>query len=592
MLKLTAEWIRNVIRNRHANYNLTIELAKRITVHANGEIPEKLIYKRRPSEPEEIKEYRKQIYVPITKNPIGKVITSLQKIRRSQDWSIQYDKEKLPSVIAENESLEYYCENNYPGFTSVTNWVFSELLQRYLYDANSFVAVIAKELPVNSSQYIQPVADVFGSEQVIDYVENEYVVLLSADKVKYTSEKGYRTYFDGNIYYILTTTHIIRYRQVNRSGDLDIDLIYEHGFDRLPAFKVGGVFNRRINNDTVYESRIASMVPSLDEASREYSDLQAEIVQHIHSEKYIYTNLECPHCKGLGLGKEKEKCPHCGGVGHIKSVSPYGEYLIKAQSIGEVSIPTPPIGYIQKSTEIAKLQDERVSAHIYKALASINMEFLSNTPLNQSGVAKEVDKDELNNFVNSIAEDLVRIMDRVYFFICEYRYSVVVSDPDVRKTLLPTIYVPEKFDLLSSSYLMTEIQQARTSNVNPVLLKDMEIEYARKKYNADQDVANELESIYDVDPLYGYSQDEKVVMLNNNGVTERDYVLSCNVIQFVRRAIDENKEFFSLDLMHKKEVIMKYVDEIVKANSAKESVQNELMKGLNNGQPEKTTEVH
>ncbi len=574
-IEITPDWIRNVIRNKHLNYDLTVKLAKRLTTHASGIVPEDLIYKRRPSEPEEIKEYRKQIYVPITKNPISKVITSLQKIRRSQDWSIQYQS-NIPSIIADGESLEDYCEKNYPGFASITNWVFSELLQRYLLDANSFVAVIIKDLPTSTSEYLKPVAEVFSSQQVIDYVEDEYLVLKSADKVKYTSKSGYRTYYDGDIYYILTEDHIIRYKQVSRNGDLDIDLVYDHGIGRIPAFRVGGNFHKRVNNDTLYESRIDSMVPSLDEAAREYSDLQAEIVQHIHSEKYIYTNTECPHCKGTGLDSNtRESCTHCNGAGHIKSVSPYGEYIIRAQSVGENAMPTPPIGYINKSSDIAKLQDERVENHIYRALASINMEFLAETPLNQSGTAKEVDKDELNNFVNSIAEDLVRIMDNIYYFIGEYRYIYVLSKDD-RKSMMPKIYVPEKFDILDSSYLMLEIQAAKTSKVNSALIKDMEIEYARKKYNADESIAEKIIMIYNLDPLYGYTIDEKMTILNNDGVTTRDYVVSCNIMSFVNKAMNRDQDFVKLDFDKQMEALYQLADEVISVNSAKSSIRKSL----------------
>ena len=580
-INLTPEFIRNALRNKHANYNATISEAERLSIHANGEVPRKLIEERRPSESKQTKDYRVQIYVSQTENPIGKVVSSLQKIRRSQDWNIQYDDKDMPSQIAEQETLEQYCEFNYPGFTSVTNWVFSELLSRYIIDANAVVAVIPKRLPNTEADYMAPVAEFFSSKQVVDYAEDEYCVLKSADKSVYYSPAG-KKQFQGDIFYIITATQLLKYEQVNGKGDLSLSMEYNHNFGYVPAIKVKGIFKERVNNDTIYKSRIGTMVPHLNEAAREYSDLQAEIVQHIHSEKYFYANTECPVCKGTSLSKEKDEngtfkqCPNCEGKGVVRGSSVYGEYMISPSKFGEHEIPAPPIGYIQKDTDIARLQDERVDKHIHKALASINMEFLSVTPLSQSGIAKEVDRDELNNFVNSIAEDLVRIMDEVYRFICDYRYIVIVPDKEKRQNMLPSIQVPEKFDLLSSKYLMEEIQAGEASNINPVLKKYLEVEYARKKYNADPQKAYELESICDLDPLYGYSQDEKASMLSTRGVSEIDYIISCNIIQFVIRAVDENDKFHELSLSDRRKIVAEYANEVVKANSLKENIRKEI----------------
>lgn len=570
---ITSEQIRKSINSKHSNYKETCDLAEKLRVHADGKVPELLINERRPSEPEEIKKYRKKIYVPKTKNPIAKVINSLEKIRRSQDWNIQYDADNVPSSVAEGERLEEYCEYNYPIHTSLTNWAFSELLKQYLLDANGVVAVVPDNVPA-VNEYVKATAKFFASEQILDYIENEYLVLKSIDTSTYTSPQGRNTYKDGAVYYIITTEQVLRYEQSSTSGDLTLTLEYNHNLGTLPAFKVGGIYLKRKNNDTIYESRIASMIPSLDEAAREYSDLQAEIVQHIHSEKYAYTNTECISCKGKGKvrgdeGKDIE-CHTCGGHGSVLNVSPYGIHLIDAARVGEHQLPNPPIGYVQKSADIAKLQDERVRQHIYDALASLNMEFLAETPLNQSGTAKEVDKDELNNFVNSVAEDIVRILDNVYFFINEYRYSIVVSDNAKRIAMLPEINVPTKYDILNSNHVLADITAASTANVNPVIRRALEIEYAKKKFNTDQNVSYEAQAVLELDPLYGLTEDEKMTRKSNGAITDIDYIISCNIVQFVRRAVESDKGFYKLPDEKKRELIRGFAEEVKKEVSSSE----------------------
>ncbi len=563
--------------NMYANRTLCVALANKLKVHAYGLLPADLIESRRPSEPEEIKDYRAKIYVPITKKSISKVIASLEKIRRSQDWSIQYDTESVPKTITESETLERYCEEDYPIFHSLTNWTFSELLRKYLLDANGMVAVIPMEMPKSSTEYVKPIVQFFDSDQIIDYAEGQYVVFRSRDTSTYRNASGRVINSNGAIFYVLTPTQIARYEQVNKKGDLQAVQIYDHNIGRMPAFKAGGIFHQRINNETIFESRLAGMVPSLDEAAREYSDLQAEIVQHIHSEKYAYTNTECPECHGIGKVRDKDgkdkTCPHCGGHGSVLNVSPYGVHLIDAAKAGEQNLPAPPVGYIQKSADIARLQDERVRQHIYDALSAINMEFLADTPLAQSGVAKAFDRDELNNFVNAIAEDLVRILDGVYALICEYRYLHIVPDPEQRRAMLPRINVPTKYDILNTSNLMAELSAARQANINPVVLRELEIDYAKKQFCTAPDIAKMTESTFDLDPLFGINEENKMTMLANGGITEQDYIISCNIQSFVRRAVNDDKLFYAKTYEQKMQTMRKYADAIARTNSPKQQVQ-------------------
>jgi hypothetical protein len=577
MEQITIEQLKTIFsRNQqHANYNSTVALAKKLIIHADGLYPEDLISERRPSESPETKDYRKKIYRPITESAVSKIISSLGKIRRSPDWVIQYNRDKFPASIPDDATLEVYCEKEYPSFSSVTNWVFSDLLRRYVLDANAVVAVIPQRLPKSSTEYLQPVAMLFESAQVLDYEPGNYMVLQSSETVKYSSPQDRNIYNNGKVFYVLTTEFVARYEQSARLSDFKKAWSYTHNFGSLPAFKAGGLFFEKRNNDIIFKSRIAGIVPHLDEAVREYSDLQAEILQHIHSEKYIYINSECPECKGLGVHLQDDKrnrCTRCNGSGSVRSVTPYGVHEIIPAKVGESVVPTPPIGYIQKQTDIARLQDERVDKHIYKALAAINMEFLMDTPLNQSGVAKEVDKDELNNLVGAIAEDLVAVMDKVYFYINEYRYSEILQDKDKRRLMLPAIPVPERFDLLNSSHIMAEIASAKTAGVSSVLVRTMEVDYAKKRFNANPEVSYFLQTVYDLDPLAGLTDDEKMSRLSNGGITELSYILSSNINAFVQRAVKEDAAFYSKTFDEQQKIVLGYAKEVQSENSAAQQV--------------------
>src|SRR5690606_3091586 len=73
-----------------------------------------------------------------------------------------------------------------------------------------------------------------------------------------------------------------------------------HGLSVLPAFPLKGVLIDQADNRYLYESRIAGMIPELNEAIRENSDLQAAKVLHIYPERWEYTQNDCTTCKGTG----------------------------------------------------------------------------------------------------------------------------------------------------------------------------------------------------------------------------------------------------------------------------------------------------
>lgn len=568
-LQFTQEEIDNYTKEKsfHAFYKKTMEIAEEMCVHADGLFPQKLLYTRRPNEPLEVMEYRKLIFSANTKPTFSKILSSLQKIRRSADWSIRFSGEF--AKIREGETLEDYTEYYYPGFTSVTNWVFTLMLRKYLIDPNAVVMVKPMETVVEQTDFVKPIAQVFDSSEVIDFVDEDYAVLCHKTGAIYVSgNKLVR----GRRYYVCTTMQILTYDQVD--GRMRFALVeeYNHNLGVLPVFKLKGTLIDQVDTNYLYESKIAGIIPELNEAIREYSDLQAAKVLHIYPERWEITQNECLNCKGTRLRPNPAYTgPNCGceaqiacdkcNNGYVVS-GPYSKILIKPAGMGEQNIPSPPAGYVEKDVDIVEIMEKGVDAHIYKALASINFEFLAKTPLAESGIAKEVDKDELNNMVHGIAEDIVSAMDNIYWLIALQRYSVIYNKDEIGE-MVPEISVPEKYDMLSSDHLQEELKTAKESKFNPVLLNAMEREYAAKKFNTDPDVSDMVQLILSLDPLPNISEDDKMSRLSNKGITLETYVISSNIQEFVRRAIAEDEGFPDKKPEEQKEIMVKYAEEVM-----------------------------
>lgn len=570
-------------------YADAVKEAAALNVHANRDYPKDLIEKRRPSESEFIHTYRKEIYRSQTKGPIGKVLSELMKIRKSDDWSILYTTQP-PASIKKGEEPESYFEKRFPTFKSVTNYAFTVLLKSALLEANSVILVMPLNTkPANKSEYRRPFPWWFNTEAVIEFKEEEVCILKSKDKATYTD--GGKEYTDGEIFYLVDTEKITRYEQANTKREFVAADEYAHGLGYMPAFKVGGQFLRTQEGCYLYESRISSMIDHLDEAAREYSDLQAEVVQHIHSEKWVLDTQSCQVCNGTGKIKqgnpiEIAPCKQCKGSGSV-ATSPYLNIVIKRAKVGEQQWTGEPAGYIKKPVEIVEIQDRRIDKHIYKALASINMEFLSDVPLNQSGIAKEVDRDALNTFVNAVAEDIVANMDRLYKICNDYRYKDLIPSEEERDKLLPKIAVPTKYDILSTNYLVEEVKKLREGKVNPLIINASEIELANKKFNNNPEVRDRLACIFDLDPLPGLTTDDKLSMLQNKGITLEDYVISCNIQSLVQLAYFQDKEFGKKDLPERQKKILELAAPKIKAATIKIDINPDPTQDPGNPDPNK-----
>lgn len=579
-IEFTQEEIDGYLKERvkHHFYDDTVKIAAAMDVHASGSFPDNLIKERRPHEPQEVMDYREKIFIAKTKPTFTKIFSSLQKIRRSSDWSIRFEDQESFTRINEEETLEKYTGEQYPYFTSLTNWVFSLLLRKYLIDPNAvcFVYPIEREIPVND--FLKPIATIFDSENVIDFVEDDYCVLFNPMGSVFFVRGKEQT---GKSYYIVTTQQILKYDQIDMKGTFKLTDTYDHELGILPAFKLKGILVDQVANMYLYESRIGGIIPELDEAIREYSDLQAAKVLHIYPERWEFTQNECTKCKGTGQTINPEwysgcaatilsqiECGMCGGHGY-RVAGPYSKMMVKPVSNpaidGIAQIPNPPAGFIEKDVEIVKIMEESISGHIYAALSSINFEFLAKTPLSESGIAKEVDKDELNNTAHSIAEDIVSAMDNIFRITGYYRYKALYPLDKIDE-MLPTVAVPEKFDILSSTHLQEQLTAAKAGKYNPVITSALEVSFTSALFNTDPEIRDRLMLILTLDPLPNISEDDKMSRLSNKGITLETYIISSNIQEFIQRAIEADPEFVELELEEQRKVLSTYAQEIITAN--------------------------
>jgi hypothetical protein len=599
MIKVNSEFLEPYIKGKktHAAYQTTVDIADHLKFHFNGyvykEVKQKgerenpyfvqLIDSRRPSESDHIKEYRRKIYLPKTKQPCFKVLNSLKKIVKSPDWNINYSKVEKPSKIREGEQLEDYCENNLPFFGSVENWFYSYGLKELLTDPNGLVCVLPIKYDLeNNTEYRKPYPYFVSSEHVYEYVEEEYTIFRTNRSYEYKSDNGKIVHKDFVIC-VVTRDEVWEVKQINTKGDYEMTMVLSLTFGKMPAFRIGGIYKEIIDNSSVYESFVSAILPGLDAAARESSDLDAEVVQHIFTTMWYYASQGCATCNGTGsvLIKGKQAvCGTCTGAGVLPK-SPYKDLIIKPGTLDE-NTPKPPFaGHIEKNTEIVEIQDKRIASHIYESLSAINMEFLAQTPLSESGKAKEVDRDDLNSFVYGIAyHGVENVINKIYYFVNEERVMDLGLTEKEKSEMTPRVAIPERFEILSENYLQEQISNSK-DKLNPLIVGAQEINLVNKMFENSPDTRERIKTVIQLNPLPSFNSEQKDAAVLAGTVLKEDAMVSNYIQFFVEKAVNEHEGFLEMEYEEKYKIVQGYAKEKLgeaeKAQAQKDQVKQQTI---------------
>lgn len=538
----------------------------------------RLIDYRRPSESLQIKTYRRIIYLPESKSPCSKVYTSLRKIMKSPDWSISFKNSPNPPAIADDESLEKYTTKDYPEFGSVENWYFSYGMRKMLIDSNALIYVLPQKFDIKENEYYKPIATIIDAKNVYGFKENEFAIFDVDRDYEYKSGNGMRK---GKCLGIITKKGYWEAQQNSSEQGYDLVPIGAYDSEHLPAWIIGGVVEKYNPDYTLYKSFMSPMLPGLDGLAMAISDEDAEWVQHVYSTMWYLSSQDCNHCQGkgkvMGKGKQLITCTECNGQGNAPK-SPYRDMVIKAGTFDSDKVPTPPAGYIQKQTEIVKAFIDRIDSKEYRALSSVNHEFLAETPAVQSGIAKQYDREELQTYVYSVAAHSVELLKNVIYFINEFRAFNRVTNVEAREKLLPTIATPIRYDLITAALLEAQMKAASEAKADPEIIDAIEMDYVAKAFPNNPELRDRLKLKKTLDPFPRLTIDEKSTLSLDNSVDKVDIVVSNYLHPFIEMALFEYEDFCQKDLKEQKDIIYGYAEEKMKKLDAAQKIKDAAAK--------------
>lgn len=568
---ITEDFIKPYLKNPeglvHEQYEAALSILEELEVHTDGKFPEKELNTARPNEEGVHKQYRKDVWVPVTKRGSDEVLKQSKKIPRANGWGVIFPKEQS-RLIKDGYGLRQYIEQDFPKWDSLNNFVFGFLLKQNFRDPNGVIAVINREIfnnePLSISGYTSPYPYFFGCEEVIDFKEDKYAVIRFKDKIKYGDNKeGYRFMF-------IDTDSLVISNQINDNGYQST--LYPHSAGFLPVWQLGSDSIQKHSEDyNLYDSFLTAAIPDWKEAVRRYSDHQVNMVMHLHPEKWIRANVDCSDCKGNGEVRAIDadnkpcqvKCRTCSGSGkRVVTSGPAKVMIIPTTQTRvqdqETTIPGEPIGYAKKPLDALEFLKTEWQDKFKDGFSALGLKMLYETSLNISGKAKDLDRQEVNTFFYGIASHLTENhIYRIIYFINELRYSFVPEKE--RREYFNSIQfkIPNSFDVVSAEYFRERYVSAKQNNESPILVQQSGLDYARKEFGEDTAQYKLLKDSYDLDPLPGLSEAEKNELSAANP-NDLDVIISRQIEFFLKRAYAENENFWELNFEQKLDKLTEY----------------------------------
>lgn len=553
---------------KRPGYRESVDHAEEMAVHLYGDKPEKLLERVRPREDPEIRNYRLESYEPTTKSTAEKGVSLTNKIFNPKLYGIQ------PADGEAGELLFNYSMVEYPVFNSIVNFLSEYGLKKTLGDPNGIFLVEPYVNPASATERIMPYVQCYGSDTIHLAGDGYFLVFIRYQESEDKKEKRwYYKYVDRSAIYnfYLGTTNTKDFYLVEES-------LYPHNFEQVPAWPLGGTYNQKAGHykgETLFESFFFPAVPFWNKAICAESDLDGAFISHLHPQKWEVAD-ECEFvmhsdgmdyaCQGGYIYNPKVKggksvCGNCGGTGRKSVKGPYQTYQVTRDKLSDPNGNTlnqPPAGYIDVPTEATKMLDERVDKLLEKGLSALNMDIINKIGNNQSGEAKAYDRTELFDFLGKVRDLFYdKHLKNIFYFFA--RYMFINQDT---ANIEPTVIKPNDFDIFTTQELTDQLKVAKDSMMNPSYQRVKQMDVQNKEFQQHPELLQGLNLIVELDPFAEISQADIDLMLASSTASKTDVIIHNNINAFVRRALEEDKNFGEKTYTEKMEVLRGFAEEV------------------------------
>lgn len=552
--------------HKHPFYKACVTHAEEMSWHVYGNKPLALLRRVRPREDPAITTYRIESYEPITQSICKKAISITHKVFNSKLYSIRFKDDK------NSQLLKQYTLEDYPRFNSVINYLANYALKKMLADPNAIFLVQPIDYTIKPSDRVAPIVTCYNSKDVHLYT-NDYILLF--DKYDEPKKETYYTYVDKNVIH-----KIIIYTN-GKTLTVEQDGSYNHNFGKLPIWHLGGEYSDK--DIGVFESFFSPAVPFWNEAINDHSDVTGAYRMHMWPQKWEVAD-ECeyveaglyPCTNGYVFNKEKGSkypCPSCKGAGRKSAKSPYETYWVnrdkfQSEATGTANVEVP-FGYVSVPVDATKMLEDKANRNLEMGLNALAMDVVNEIGENQSGVSKEIDRTELNDFLQKIADQFFEVhLPNIYYYFVRYMFGVEMNPVQVRE-MEPEISKPTQFDIYSTTELTAQFASAKTAKLNPSYLTTKQAEIQSREFQNYPELLMFLNLELKLDPLSEVTRDEVALMLSGGTVTKETAIIHDNIKVFIQRALEEDPKFGDKKTNEQRDTLNKYAKEVVSATRIK-----------------------
>jgi hypothetical protein len=298
------------------------------------------------------------------------------------------------------------------------------------------------------------------------------------------------------------------------------------------------------------------------------SDLSFAIVNHLYPREWeIPVDCNGDGCSGGRIrtqdasGKDIDiNCPTCSGTGKMTSRGPANIHFVNKDALNpDAPLPLPPFGYGEKELGSTELLVQLTKDEIRKGFEAINMDIVNEVGENQSGIAKVIDRQDLDGFLDVYSGHVFKfVIPNIILFITMWRYwEIYEQNMNLIKDTLPVIKEPTTFDVFSITLLTEELEKLSKAGVGGSFLLGIQKDIIDKRFT-DEFTKNFFNTILDVDPISHLTSDE--IMVQSRVIGQTEMYIHTYSRDLVEESMSTKPGFLSLPLQEKKEIIRKLAE--------------------------------
>ena len=535
----------------------------KVAVHSElGCFPYEILKSKAPNQSKEEWEYQMGLYESYTNSTWSRAKNKTKIIANDQNYAIEgWDAEQK----------KYFYED-YPAYHSVLDYFFDIVRDNKIDYPNQVLVIEPRYIPgyyndeddfiPDQSELIEPIAKIIIESKIIDYIDNEYLLILEEDDYEY-SVAG-TEYENGLLFKFYDSEKVVEIRQIgfdnNHIPVFEYVVVYEHNWGWLPARKLQG---RPIKNDDgriLYNSHFADAIPDLNDVIRMSATRSMSINKMAYpviiavvdpcSYQDQTTGARCNGGRIINSTGGYSTCPSCDGSGKQSNHSPTGVYEVVARTqngLGDNILPmTPPVQFAAPDSAILEYLGNIIEEKKKSAFGHL---FESEDASAATATGKELEKEEFISFLIQFSNEFFALMAFTIEAIGWMRYGT--------DFIMPSITKPKSFSLKTNADITAEIADAKKNGLPSIYTQRLITESNNTRFNTSPSSEAELEFIYRIDRLWN-KDDLTIRSMIGSTATKMDAIIHDSITTFITNALADYPQFWELDYDTQKEIIYTY----------------------------------